>query len=114
MRARNTFDSIYRFVDRWLSSALVGRYRYVARSGMALLGGSFLLLGASAYLDIAEQTFVAVFGIILFAIVNRSPSPRATLFLKFLSLLVSMRYVSWRLTETLDFQTWVQVVLGAC
>ncbi|AOX18754.1 hypothetical protein A0U89_15730 (plasmid) [Kozakia baliensis] len=23
-----------------------------------------------------------------------------------------MRYVSWRLTETLDFQTWIQVVLG--
>ncbi|AQS88507.1 cellulose synthase catalytic subunit [Neoasaia chiangmaiensis NBRC 101099] len=101
-----------RRLDLWISSTLSGRHRYLLGGLMGIGGFSLLVLGASAYLDVQEQSVVAVAGIVLFFLINRSPSPRASLMLKFLSLLVSMRYLSWRLTETLVFQTWTQAILG--
>ncbi len=57
----------------------------------------------------------AVFGIcaaIIFTIANRMQSRQVTLFLVALSLSVSLRYLYWRMTETLDFQSPIEVLLG--
>jgi len=111
-RSQRERQHVLQLIDRAVSSALSGRYRFLVGGAMAFGGTLFLILAASAYLDVQDQTVVAVAGIILFLVINRSPGPRATLILKLLSLLVSMRYLSWRLTETLNFQTWLQTILG--
>lgn len=63
-------------------------------------------------LSIHEQLIVAITCVVVFFIVGRRKSRRTQLFLEVLSALVSLRYLTWRLTETLDFDTWLQGLLG--
>ena len=50
---------------------------------------------------------------IIFLIANRFTDKRVTLFLSILSLAMSLRYIYWRATETLTFQTIPQMLLGS-
>src|ERR1700709_2010450 len=59
-----------------------------------------------------DQSILAVVTAILFLICNRRPGRPMTLFLTVLSGLVSMRYIVWRVTETLEFNTVLQGFLG--
>jgi cellulose synthase (UDP-forming) len=63
-------------------------------------------------LDPVQQSIVAVAAAILFLICNRRPGRLMTLFLTALSGLVSLRYIVWRVTETLEFNTVLQGFLG--
>ena len=82
--------------------------------------GIFLtLLGALLSLAIitvpmaAEQQVVFALGcLLLFLVFNRLQGRTITLLLIVLSLVVSLRYIFWRLTETLDFSTFLQSFLG--
>ncbi|MEI6159370.1 MAG: UDP-forming cellulose synthase catalytic subunit [Roseococcus sp.] len=82
--------------------------------------GTFLvLLGASLSLTIitvpmeAEQQVIFALGcLFLFLVFNRMQGRTITLLLIVLSLLVSLRYIFWRLTETLDFSSFLQTFLG--
>lgn len=61
----------------------------------------------------AEQQVVFALGcLLLFLVFNRIQGRTITLLLIVLSLLVSLRYIFWRLTETLDFSTFLQSFLG--
>lgn len=65
-----------------------------------------------APLDLRQQL---IFGAVVFAIalvVNRLRSQPITMVLSMLSVLVSTRYLYWRLTETLDFTNWFGGFLG--
>lgn len=82
-----------------------------------------ILIGVIGVLVIAAAATVpllpreqAMFGIttaIVFTIANRYPSRKVTMFLVMLSLSVSARYMYWRLTETIDFQSPIEIVLGS-
>ncbi|KON64138.1 cellulose synthase catalytic subunit [Komagataeibacter europaeus] len=75
--------------------------------------GLFALLAATIVtLSIHEQLIVALICVAVFFIVGRRKSRRTQVFLEVLSALVSLRYLTWRLTETLDFDTWIQGLLG--
>jgi cellulose synthase (UDP-forming) len=79
---------------------------------LALLGG----LGALAVIVVpmeAEQQ--AIFGLLTFAlflVLNRLRGRTISLMLAALSMVVSLRYFHWRLTETLDFAGFWQTFLG--
>ncbi|MBV1796703.1 UDP-forming cellulose synthase catalytic subunit [Siccirubricoccus sp. G192] len=59
-------------------------------------------------LDAARQGIFALGCLLLFLVVNRRPGRRASAFLAALSLAVTLRYLHWRLTETLEPETLLQ------
>ena len=59
-----------------------------------------------------DQSILAVVAGVVFLICNRRPGRPMTLFLTVLSGLVSLRYIVWRVTETLEFNTVLQGFLG--
>jgi len=107
--------NIRRFValmESWIDDADHSAGRTLVRTSLVVFAILCMVIAAFVHLNLAGQTLVCVFGIALFMLVNRHPGPRATLVLKGLSIIVSLRYLSWRLTETLNFSTWTQSVLG--
>ncbi|WP_342629062.1 UDP-forming cellulose synthase catalytic subunit [Nguyenibacter vanlangensis] len=89
-----------------------GRYGRAVLGGCVLFGVVTAMMASMALLSDDAQLIVAAIGILLFFFVNRHRSARATLFLQVLSLVVSFRYLAWRVTETLDFSSAVQVALA--
>ncbi len=98
--------------------------RRVGRSGMGsgpnLLGWvlgliSFCIVVAISTVPLLprEQAVFAVCAAIIFLIGNRFSGKRMTLFLVVLSLAVSMRYIYWRVTETLEFPSPFELLLGS-
>jgi cellulose synthase (UDP-forming) len=85
------------------------------RVGGAVLffvGIAILASIATVPLSVGQQTAVGLSTAALFFVVNRFSDRRVTLFLSILSLAMSARYIYWRATETLTFQTTPQLVLG--
>ena len=76
------------------------------------IGAAIILAVATVPLVAREQAIFAVGAAIIFLIANRFPGKAVTLFLVTLSLSVSVRYLYWRMTETLDFQRPTEFVLG--
>jgi cellulose synthase (UDP-forming) len=92
--------------------AVEGRHGHAILGFFVFLGGLAMVMAGMALLSDDAQLIVGILGIILFFVVNRYRGSEATLFLQVMSLVVSFRYLAWRLTETLDFRTPVQAVLG--
>ena len=59
-----------------------------------------------------QQAVLTLVGIVVFLVVNRSPSRKATLVLVFLSLVVTSRYLFWRATDTMAFESFLQGLLS--
>ncbi|HUA76128.1 MAG TPA: glycosyltransferase, partial [Acetobacteraceae bacterium] len=76
------------------------------------IGLALIWSAASAELTPAEQAGFAAATILLFLICNRFPGRAMTLFLALLSAAVSLRYIVWRVTETLAFNGFLQALLG--
>ncbi|GBQ45047.1 UDP-forming cellulose synthase catalytic subunit [Komagataeibacter sucrofermentans] len=76
------------------------------------LGLCALIAATTVTLNNNEQLIVAAVCVVIFFVVGRGKSRRTQIFLEVLSALVSLRYLTWRLTETLDFNTWIQGILG--
>ena len=77
-----------------------------------LAGLLLLWTVATASLDPGPQAALAVGSMLVFMVCNRVPGRPMTLFLMVLSAAVSLRYIVWRFTETLDFATPLQGALG--
>ncbi|HTI01969.1 MAG TPA: UDP-forming cellulose synthase catalytic subunit [Acidisoma sp.] len=77
------------------------------------VGVAMLASIATVPLTVGQQAAVGISTAVLFLIANRFDDRRVTLFLSILSLAMSSRYIYWRATETLTFQTTVQLVLGS-
>jgi cellulose synthase (UDP-forming) len=82
--------------------------------GRALRTAS-ILLGALAYLFVItvplngeQQAVLTLLGIAAFLLIGRSKSRRATVLLVVLSFAVTSRYLWWRVTETLEFDGFLQ------
>ncbi|MBY0338211.1 MAG: UDP-forming cellulose synthase catalytic subunit, partial [Acetobacteraceae bacterium] len=63
-------------------------------------------------LDAVQQSWLTLLGIGVYLVVSRRKSRDATLVLICLSLIVTARYLFWRVTETLEFDGFWQSVLG--
>ena len=79
---------------------------------IAVMGMAMVLAVATVPLVPRQQAMFAVGTAIIFFIANRFAGRAVTLFLVVLSLAVSLRYIFWRVTETLDFPTPLELFLG--
>jgi cellulose synthase (UDP-forming) len=79
---------------------------------MAFIGMVVIAAMATAPLTPREQAVFAVVTAVLFLISDRFAGRGMTMFLIALSLAVSVRYMYWRLTETLQFASWTEMFFG--
>ncbi|MFC3126707.1 UDP-forming cellulose synthase catalytic subunit [Pseudoroseomonas globiformis] len=79
---------------------------------LALLGGLLGMTFIVAPLGAEEQAWLALGGFLVFLMVSRVPGRGAMFFLVMLSVLISSRYVYWRLTETLDYSGYFSTFFG--
>lgn len=86
----------------------------LAAADAAMAGlGLLLLLGiASVPLDASQQVWFGAGALLLSLALNRRPGRFVSVLLVTISLAVTGRYVFWRLSETLQFDTWLEAILG--
>ncbi len=77
-----------------------------------VLGITLLAAVATVQLEPRQQAILAVSSAIVFLLANRFPGRGVSVFLVMLSLAVSLRYILWRVTETLDFGSLPELLLG--
>ena len=77
-----------------------------------LCGLLLILAVATVQLEPRQQAILAVVSAIVFLVANRFKSRYVSVFLVILSLAVSLRYIFWRVTETLDFASVLELLLG--
>src|ERR1700691_2568283 len=80
--------------------------------GCGLAGLVLLLATTTVPLDARQQAILAVTAFAVFLIANRLKGRGVSVFLVILSLAISLRYIYWRLTETLDFGSPLELILG--
>ncbi len=78
----------------------------------AMIGTIAVLAVIVVPLEPDQQVWLALGGFVLFAVVNRIEGRTITLSLCMLSVVISLRYIYWRLTETLDYSGFWQTFLG--
>ncbi len=89
--------------------------RFLEWLALALLAvGSLVLVWTAVTVNLGprEQALLAIGTMLTFLICNRVRGRPMTLFLIVLSAMVSLRYIVWRFTETLEFNTLLQGALG--
>ncbi|MBQ0760936.1 MAG: UDP-forming cellulose synthase catalytic subunit [Zhongshania sp.] len=81
---------------------------------LAILAVVPLFLFITTPMDVAYQALLGLFSVAIMVVVSRvKPTSRfVSLFLMALSLLVSTRYIYWRASETLVFESGLEYVLG--
>jgi cellulose synthase (UDP-forming) len=77
-----------------------------------ILGLVLLIAVATVPLEPRQQAILAVVSAVVFLIANRFKGRAVSVFLVILSLAVSLRYIFWRVTETLDFGSVLELLLG--
>jgi cellulose synthase (UDP-forming) len=98
----------------WVGIPHGGRwYDKLAFAVVAVVGASLMVLLATVPLDAREQAVLAVCGAVVFLLGNRIKGTPASVFLVALSLGISLRYIIWRVTQTLDFASTFELFLGA-
>jgi cellulose synthase (UDP-forming) len=90
-----------------------GRANRLLSLMMGVLGLLTIIAIATVPLTPREQALFGISTAIIFTIANRFQAKQVTLFLVALSLSVSMRYLYWRMTETLAFQSPLEIMLGS-
>ncbi|HVY13837.1 MAG TPA: UDP-forming cellulose synthase catalytic subunit [Rhodopila sp.] len=81
-------------------------------ASFGVVGIALALAAATSIVRPIDQAVLAVITAAVFLVCNRRPGRGMTLFLTMLSAVVSLRYIVWRFTETLEFNTVLQGVLG--
>ena len=79
---------------------------------LGLVGACLLLSVATIQLQPRQQAILAVTTAIVFLIGNRFAGRGVSVFLVVLSLATSLRYMFWRITETLNFESIPELLLG--
>src|SRR6218665_71827 len=77
---------------------------------LGLLGAFFFI---TAPMTEWGQVWLTLGGILAFLILNRRESRKVGMILVIMSVMVTSRYLFWRATETLEFDTVLQTMLGA-
>jgi cellulose synthase (UDP-forming) len=79
---------------------------------LIVLGGILLGIVIVTPLDLVSQGLFAIVTIVTMLVIKASPSRGVTLVLVTLSIVVSTRYIWWRLTDTLQFASMLEAFLG--
>ncbi len=82
------------------------------RTVAVVLGMLFGITFITLPMDAEQQAWLTLGGIVAFLILNRNSSRKVGLVLVFISIMVTSRYLFWRATETLEFDTLWQTLLG--
>jgi cellulose synthase (UDP-forming) len=98
--------------DPWGGRLGAAAFR-VQSIGVALLAAMLLLTVASVPLPTEYQAILGIGTGLLFLICNRSKHRSVSIFLAMLSCGVSLRYMVWRLTATLGFESPLELALGS-
>jgi cellulose synthase (UDP-forming) len=77
-----------------------------------LLATFLFVLVITVPLTLTQQLLFAVTSFAVAMILNKTPGRLATLIMIILSISASVRYMYWRFTETLGFETWVDRFFG--
>lgn len=102
----------------WLNalSARFGQQSRTLRRALktvAIVVGLLLMaLVVTVPLDLYAQCFFALACFAAMLVIRKIPGRISVLALVTLSLLASLRYMYWRLTSTLDFDNWLDSLLG--
>lgn len=86
--------------------------RKVLKGTATVVGLLLMALIISVPLDLYAQCFFALGCFAAMLVIRRIPGRISVLALVALSLLASLRYMYWRLTSTLDFDNWLDSLLG--
>ncbi len=84
----------------------------IVRTASIVLGILLALTFITVPMPAEQQAVLTVASIVLFLVINRSPSRKATLVLVMLSIMVTARYLFWRATDTVVFDGLFQGFLG--
>lgn len=109
----NTFHSEARRFDQRRfrrSDRHIGRG--ILSIALALFGFAAVMVAVTVPLSSRSQAGLALVSILLFLVCNRSQHRGMTVFLAMFSIIISGRYVFWRFTDTLSFDTLLAGVLG--
>lgn len=93
-------------------SGLLGGLRSVARLLLIVAAAAVLALAVSTPLDLHGQLVFAATCFLALLVLRRVPGRGATLAMIVLSVVASLRYMWWRITDTLDFSGWVDGFFG--
>ncbi|MCR0982515.1 UDP-forming cellulose synthase catalytic subunit [Roseomonas populi] len=92
-------------------SRTLGGSVWLAR--LAVLAGFIIALPfIVAPLEAEQQAWVAVGGLLVFAICSLVPGKGSLVFLALFSGVISSRYIYWRITDTLDYTNFLSTFLG--
>ncbi|TDH59444.1 UDP-forming cellulose synthase catalytic subunit, partial [Dankookia rubra] len=95
----------------WLARTPLARTR-IGGIAMVLFGLSIASTVVLTPLSAEQQGIFAIGGFLLALLLGRIPGHAMTIALAALSCMVSLRYIFWRLSDTLDYTGWVQTFLG--
>jgi cellulose synthase (UDP-forming) len=90
-----------------------GLFDQIAGGIALILGIAIIMAIATVPLSARQQAAFGIASALIFVVANRFKSRRVTLFLVALSLAVSSRYLYWRMTETLSFESPLEYLLGS-
>jgi cellulose synthase (UDP-forming) len=79
---------------------------------LALVGLAVLFIAITAPLELRGQLLFAVCAAIAALLLRRIPGRLVTIAMVLLSIVVSSRYMYWRLTSTLGFSQWIDMAFG--
>lgn len=92
--------------------ALSARVRLILKVAGALVGAALFVFVVSAPFDLQAQASFGVMCFIAALLLRRIGGRLAILAMIVLSLVMSLRYVYWRVTSTLGFENWVDMLFG--
>jgi cellulose synthase (UDP-forming) len=97
-------------IERWTQSPF---WQHKATSVVvALLAIAAIAAVVSAPLDPLAQMGLSLAALLFSLFLRRVGGRLATIMMVLVSVIVSLRYLFWRLTSTLDFEDWVDTVFG--
>jgi cellulose synthase (UDP-forming) len=104
-----------RFVQRLLigGSHMPRATEWCMTAVLGVCGLGLAFAAATVDLRPGDQMVVAIVTAAVFLVGNRRPGRPMTLFLTMLSALVSLRYIVWRVTETIEFDTIPQGIISS-
>ncbi|MCK8784319.1 UDP-forming cellulose synthase catalytic subunit [Roseomonas sp. NAR14] len=97
-------------IRRWRGSRLLRSP--LESTLLSLLALPLVYVFATTPLDAVQQAVLAVVGFVMLFIATRIPGRGVTIFLALFSIMVSVRYIFWRVTDTLEFDGFWQTFFG--
>jgi cellulose synthase (UDP-forming) len=98
----------------WADRVLSGRVwtSWVLRWFAILLATILFVLAVAVEMGLYQQLIFAGICLLVALVLRRTAGRLATLIMVVLSVTTSMRYMYWRITETLGFETWLDAFFG--